>query len=194
MTQVFEEDGTMVPVTVIEALPGCVVQVKNRERDGYEAVKVGFMEARKEKNMTRPMLGVFKKAGVKPYRVLREFPMDGLNVGDFVTVEKFQKGDTVSVSGISKGKGFQGVVKRHNFKGGPASHGSMFGRAPGSISASAYPSRVFKNKKLPGQMGSERVTTKNLKVVDVKGEQNLLLLRGAVPGARNSVVEVRKED
>jgi large subunit ribosomal protein L3 len=194
MTQVFEDNGTVVPVTVIEARPGCVVQLKSLERDGYEAAKVGFFEMARKKNMTRPQLGVFDKAGVNAYRVTREFPMDGFSVGDMVTVERFEKGDTVSVSGTSKGKGFQGVIKRHNYKGGPASHGSMFKRAPGSIGASASPSRVWKNKGMPGHMGAERVTVKNLRVVDVKADQNLILIRGAVPGAKNSTVEVRKED
>lgn len=193
MTQIYEEDGTAVPVTVIEAQPGCVVQVKNLKRDGYEAVKVGFFEARKEKNLTRPELGVFKKAGTKPYKELREYPMGDVKVGDAVGIDGFKKGDVVSVSGTSKGKGFQGVVKRHGFSGGPASHGSMFGRAPGSIGASAYPSRVWKNQKMPGRMGSVKVTTLNLKVADVRVEQNLLLIKGAVPGAKNSIVEIRKE-
>ncbi|MGD2080304.1 MAG: 50S ribosomal protein L3 [Nitrospirota bacterium] len=194
MTQVFREDGTAVPVTVIEAQPGCVVQVKTRERDGYESVKVGFFEEKKEKRLTRPMKGVFEKAGQKPYRVLKEFPMEGLGVGDMVTVEKFQKGDVVRISGTSKGKGFQGAMKRHNFSGGPGSHGSMFKRAVGSIGASSYPSRVWKNQRMPGHMGSEKVTVKNAKVEDVKVEQNLILVKGAVPGARNSIVELRKED
>lgn len=194
MTQVFREDGTVVPVTVIEAPPGCVVQVKTSERDGYEAVKVGFFEEKKAKRVTKPMKGVFEKAGQKPYRVLREFPMEGLGVGDVVTVERFQKGDTVSVSGVSKGKGFQGAMKRHNFSGGPGSHGSMFNRAVGSIGASSYPSRVWKNQRMPGHMGSERVTVRNVTIEDVRTEQNLILVKGAVPGARNSVVEVRKDD
>lgn len=194
ITQIFREDGTVVPVTVIEAEPGCVVQIKNNERDGYEAVQIGFFQEKKEKRINKPMAGVFKSAGQKLYRLLREFPMEGLAVGDFVTVEKFQKGDTISVSGISKGKGFQGAMKRHNFSGGPASHGSMFKRALGSIGASSYPSRVWKNKKMAGHMGAERVTVKNLKIEEVKVEQNLLLVKGAVPGARNSIVEVRKED
>jgi large subunit ribosomal protein L3 len=194
MTQIYKEDGTVVPVTVIEAQPGCVVQVKTPEKDGYEAVKVGFFEVRKEKRLNKPELGVFKKAGVKPYRVLKEFPMEGLNVGDLITVERFSKGDKVSVSGISKGKGFQGVMKRHGFKGGPGSHGSMFNRAPGSIGASSFPSRVWKNQRMPGHMGSEKVTVKNLEIVDVRVDQNLLLIKGAVPGARNSIVEIRKED
>lgn len=193
MTQIFVEDGSVVPVTVIEAHPGTVVQVKTLERDGYEAVKVGFFEARKEKSLTRPVLGVYKKAGVKPHRVMKELPKEALNVGDPVSVERFQKGDTVSVRGVSKGKGFQGVMKRHKFRGGPGSHGSMFNRAPGSIGASSYPSRVWKNQRMAGHMGSETVTTRNLEVVEVRAEQNLILLRGSVPGARNSIVEIWKK-
>lgn len=192
MTQIFVEGGRVIPVTVIEAEPGAVVEVKTIEKHGYEAVKVGFFEVRKEKTLTKPELGVFKKVGLKPYKILREFPIGGLKVGDTISVEGFSKGDKVSVSGISKGKGFQGVMKRHNFKGGPDSHGSMFNRAPGSIGASSFPSRVWKNQGLPGHMGSERVTVKNLEIVDVR--ENLLLIKGAVPGAKNSIVEVRKED
>jgi len=194
MTQVFDESGRMFPVTVVEAGPCCVIQVKTKEKDGYEATKVGFSEVKKEKNVNKPMGGIFKKIGVKPYKLLREFPMGALKVGELVTVEKFKKGDTISVSGVSKGKGFQGVMKRHNYAGGPASHGSMFYRAPGSIGASSYPSRVWKNKGLPGHMGSERVTVKNLKVVDVKTEQNLLLILGAVPGSKGTYLEIRKEN
>jgi large subunit ribosomal protein L3 len=194
MTQIYAEDGTAVPVTVVEAKPGCVVQVKTREKDGYESVKLGFFEDAKEKRYSRPLLGVFKKAGTGAYRALREFPMQGLGVGDMVSVEMFSKGDTVSVSGSSKGKGFQGAVKRHGFKGGPASHGSMFGRAVGSIGASSYPSRVWKGQKMPGRMGASRVTVRNLEVADVRAEQNLILIRGGVPGARNSIVEIRKKD
>jgi len=192
MTQIFAEGGRVIPVTVIEAEPGAVIEVKTKEKHGYEAVKVGFFEARKEKSLPKPELGVFKKAGLKPYKVLREFPIGGLKVGDTISVEGFSKGDKVSVSGISKGKGFQGVMKRHNFKGGPGSHGSMFNRAPGSIGASSFPSRVWKNQGLPGHMGSERVTIKNLEIVDVR--ENLILIKGAVPGAKNSIVEVKKED
>jgi large subunit ribosomal protein L3 len=193
MTQVYTEDGRAYPVTVIEAGPCCVVQVKTIENDGYEAVKVGFLEA-KEKRVNKPRAGVFKKAGVKPYRIVKELSMGGLKVGEFVTVEKFVMGDKVDVSGISKGKGFQGVMKRHNFSGGPGSHGSMFNRAPGSIGASSYPSRVWKNQKMPGHMGSERVTVKNLEIVDVKVEQNLMLIRGAVPGGIGTLIEIKKED
>jgi large subunit ribosomal protein L3 len=193
MTQVYDEAGRMMPVTVVEAGPCCVVQVKTRERDGYEAVQIGFPEVRKAKKVNRPMGGLFKKAGVKPYKMLKEFPMGDFKVGEMLTVEKFKKGDVVSVSGVSKGKGFQGVMKRHNYAGGPGSHGSMFNRAPGSIGASSFPSRVWKNKGLPGHMGSEMVTVKNLKVVGVKTEQNLLLIFGAVPGSNGTYLEIRKE-
>ncbi|MCL5062053.1 MAG: 50S ribosomal protein L3 [Nitrospiraceae bacterium] len=192
MTQIFTEDGKLVPVTVIEAGPCCVVQVKTPEKDGYEAVKVGFIETRKEKNVSKPLAGVFKKAGTPAFRILKEFHMSGLQVGDMIKAESFSKGDTVIVSGISKGKGFQGVMKRHNFKGGPDSHGSMFNRAPGSIGASSFPSRVWRGIRMAGHMGSERVTVRNLTVVDVRPEQNLILIRGAVPGAANSIVEIRK--
>jgi len=137
---------------------------------------------------------MFKKVGVKPYKILKEFPIGGLKVGEFLTVERFVKGDRVSVSGVSKGKGFQGVMKRHHFSGGPGSHGSMFHRAPGSIGASSYPSRVWKNQKMPGHMGSEKVTVKNLEIVDVKVNQNLILVKGAVPGAKGTFLEIKKED
>ncbi|MDX9714894.1 MAG: 50S ribosomal protein L3 [Dissulfurispiraceae bacterium] len=194
MTSVYTEDGIMVPVTVVEAGPCCVIQVKTVEKDGYKAVKVGFMEQRKLKNITKPMAGVFKKAGTANYKILKEFRMDGLNVGDTIKADAFSKGDIVSVSGISKGKGFQGVMKRHNYKGGTASHGSMFYRAVGSIGASSYPSRVWKGIGMPGQMGNERVTVKALTIVDVKPEQNLILIMGAVPGANESIIEIRKDD
>jgi large subunit ribosomal protein L3 len=194
MTQVFDESGRVFPVTVVEAGPCCVIQVKTKEKDGYETVKIGFSEIKKAKNVNKPIGGVFKKIGVKPYKMLREFPMGNVKVGEFVTVEQFKKGDVISVSGVTKGKGFQGVIKRHHYAGGPASHGSMFYRAPGSIGASSFPSRVWKNKGLPGHMGSERVTVKNLKVVDIKTEQNLLLILGAVPGSKGTYLEIRKEN
>lgn len=193
MTQIFTGDGKMIPVTVVEAGPCCVVQVKTLEKDGYEAVKIGFQEIKKEKKVNKPMAGVFKKSGVKPCRILKEFPMGDLKVGDCVTVERFNKGDKVSVTGVSKGKGFQGVIKRHKFAGGPASHGSMFYRAPGSIGASSYPSRVWKNQRLPGHMGSERITAKYLTIVDVKPDQNILMIKGAVPGAAGTYIEISKE-
>lgn len=193
MTQVYLEDGRLVPVTVIEAGPCTVVQVKTPQKDGYEAVKVGFGEVRKTKNVTKPMAGIFKKAGTPAFKSLREFRISGLKVGDTINADSFSKGDVVSASGTSKGKGFQGVMKRHNFKGGPGSHGSMFNRAPGSIGASSYPSRVWKGLRMAGHMGSERVTVKNLRVVEVMPEQNLILLRGAVPGAPNTIIEIWKD-
>lgn len=193
MTQIYTEDGKAYPVTVVEAGPCCVIQVKTLDNDGYEAVKVGFLEV-KEKKLKKPMAGVFKKAGVKPYRLLKEFPLSGLKVGELLTVERFTKGDKISVTGISKGKGFQGVMKRHHYAGGPGSHGSMFNRAPGSIGSSSFPSRVWKNKGLPGHMGSERVTVKNLEIVDVRTDQNLLLIKGSVPGSKGAYLEIKKED
>jgi len=193
MTQVFDEEGNVVPVTVVQAGPCQVVQVKTLERDGYEAVQLGFDEIKKLKRVTKPMLGHFKKAGVPPYRVLREFKMSGYEVGQTITVELFQKGDIVHVSGITKGKGFQGIMKRHGAHGGPASHGSKFHRAPGSIGSSAFPSRVWKGHAMPGRMGGERVTVRNLKIVDVKPEMNLLLIKGAIPGPKGGYVEIRKE-
>lgn len=195
MTQIFDEAGKAVPVTVIEAKPGTVVDIKTSDRDGYEAMKVGFFEDKKEKHYTRPQLGVFRKAGVEPCRKLIEMPIVAEKaVGDKITLEGFAAGDKVNVIGTSKGKGFQGAMKRHNFKGGPEAHGSMHNRAVGSIGASSYPSRVLKGKRMPGHMGTDRVTVKGLKVVDVRAEQNLILIRGAVPGGKNSVVEIRKED
>jgi len=192
MTQIFAEDGKVIPVTVVEAGPCHVVQVKTPERDGYEAVKVGFQEVRKEKNVTKPVAGIFKKSGIPVCKVLREFPMSGVQVGETITADRFSKGDVVSVSGISKGKGYQGVMKRHRFKGGPSGHGSMFNRAPGSIGASSYPSRVWRGMKMAGHMGSKRVTVSGLTVVDVRPEQNLILIEGAVPGSKNTIVEIRK--
>jgi large subunit ribosomal protein L3 len=192
MTHIFDNEGRVVPVTVIEAGPCWVVQVRTEEKDGYKAVQLGFQQIKKEKNVSKPILGVFKKAGIPPCRVLKEFKMTGFNVGDKVTVEIFLKGDVVNVSGISKGKGFQGVMKRHNFKGGPDSHGSMFNRAPGSIGSSSFPSRVWKGKRMAGHMGNRRVTVKNIKVVDVIPEQNLLLVKGAVPGGENGILEIWK--
>lgn len=193
MTAVFDEKGNLIPVTVVEAGPCRVVQVKSRERDGYDAVQVGFDEIKKKKRINKPMTGHFSKAGSALYRVLREFPMGELSIGDEITVERFKKGDRVTVSGISKGKGFQGVMKRHGFGGGPDSHGSMFNRAPGSIGGSSFPSRVFKKNDMPGRMGNQRVTVRNLPVVDVRPEQNLILVRGALPGPAGAYIEMRKD-
>lgn len=193
MTQVFDENGRLWPVTVVEAGPCGVLQIKTKENDGYEAVKIGFAEDKNEKRVSRPIKGICKKAGLNPCRIMKEFPMGELKVGEMVTVEKFQKGDMITVTGISIGKGFQGVMKRHNYAGGPASHGSTSYREVGSIGASSFPSRVWKNKGMPGHMGSERVSVKNLKVIEVRGDQNLLLISGAVPGAKGTYLEIRKE-
>jgi large subunit ribosomal protein L3 len=196
MTQVFADDGRAFPVTVIEAGPCVVVQRKSKDRDGYAAVQLGLVESRKTKRITKPMKGHFEKAGLPPCRVLREFPVAEdaeAAVGDKISVELFAPGDKVTVVGTSKGRGFQGVMKRHNFRGGKATHGSMFHRAPGSIGQSAYPSRVIKGMKSPGHMGSDRVTVKNLQVVRVDAANNLLIVRGSVPGAGGSFVVIRKK-
>jgi large subunit ribosomal protein L3 len=192
MTQVFAEDGALVPVTVIEAGPCLVVQKKTRDNDGYDAVQVGLVEKISQRKVTSPMRGHFDKAGVPPMRNLVEFEYDGeTNVGDRILVDIFQPGDAVDVVGRSKGKGFQGVVKRHGFGGGRATHGSMFHRAPGSIGQSAHPSRVMKGTRMPGRMGGKQVTVKNLQVTSIDPENNLIYVRGAVPGARNSLVVLR---
>jgi large subunit ribosomal protein L3 len=196
MTQVYAADGRAIPVTVIQAGPCVVVQRKSKEKDGYSAVQLGFVENRTIKRVTKPMAGHFKKASLPPCRVLREFRVeDGaeVKVGDKVSVSLFAPGDSVSVVGTSKGKGFQGVVKRHHFRGGAATHGSMFHRAPGSIGASAFPSRVLKGMKAAGHMGSDRVTVRNLQVVKVDAESNLLVIRGSVPGAGGGYVIIRKK-
>ncbi|RMD57701.1 MAG: 50S ribosomal protein L3 [Nitrospirae bacterium] len=192
MTSIFLEDGRQVPVTVIQAGPCRVVQIKTKERDGYDAVQIGFDENKKEKNVTKPLQGHFKKAGVPLYRILKEFKIEGFSVGDEIRVDQFEKGEKVSISGISKGKGFQGVMKRFNYSGGPGSHGSMFNRAPGSIGASSFPSRVWKNKGLPGHMGSRKVTVKNLEIIDIKPQQHLMLVKGAVPGANGGYLIIRE--
>jgi large subunit ribosomal protein L3 len=195
MTQVYAEDGQAVPVTVLQAGPCVVVQRKSKQKDGYSAVQLGLVEDRKTKHVTKPMQGHFKKAGLPPCRVLREFRVDEgaeVKVGDKVSVALFAPGDSIDVTGTSKGKGFQGVVKRHHFRGGAATHGSMFHRAPGSIGASAFPSRVLKGMRGAGQMGSERVTMKNLTVVRVDAEKNILVVRGAVPGAASGYLVIRK--
>ncbi len=194
MTQRFGEDGRVERVTVLEAGPCPVTAIRTVERDGYEAVQLAFAPC-KEKTLTRAELGHLKKADASPHRVVREFrnEVGELLVGQQVRVEAFSPGDRVKVSGASKGKGFQGTIKRHNFKRGPKSHGSHNVRAPGSIGASATPSRVFKGLRGPGRMGGGRVTQRGLRVVEVIADQNLLLVRGAVPGARGGTVEVRSD-
>jgi large subunit ribosomal protein L3 len=194
MTQLFdEESGQVTPVTVIEAGPCPVVAVRTAEADGYSAVQLAFGPV-KEKKLTRPRAGHLKAAGVAPHRTLIEFrDAEGWNAGDTVTVEAFEQGDRVKVSGISRGKGFAGTIKRHRFSRGPMSHGSHNIRAPGSIGASATPSHVYKGTRMAGQMGSQRVTQRGLRVVEVDAEKNLLLVRGAVPGAVGGVVEIRSD-
>ncbi len=196
MTQIFAEDGTVTPVTVIKAGPCVVVQRKTVSSDGYEAVQLGFVEEKSPKKVNKPMKGHFTKAGIPPTRVLREVRVKGgsesANVGDKVLVDQFTVNDVVEVIGTSKGRGFAGVVKRHNFSGGRATHGSMFHRAPGSIGASAYPSRVIKGTRMPGHMGVERKTIKGLKIVRVNAEENLLMIKGAVPGPTGAIVLIKK--
>ena len=195
MTQVFGADGVVTPVTVLKAGPCVVVQAKTKQTDGYESVQLGLVEDRTPK-VNKAVAGHFKKAGVPPTRVKREVAIaaggEALKAGDQVLVSVFKDGDRVDVVGTSKGHGFQGVIKRHNFRGGAASHGSMFHRAPGSIGASSYPSRVIKGMRAAGHMGSERVTVRNLRVVKVDAENHLLLVRGAIPGATGGYVVVRK--
>jgi large subunit ribosomal protein L3 len=194
MTQRFEEDGRVERVTVLEAGPCPVTGIRTLERDGYEAVQLAF-GACKEKALTKPELGHLKKADASAHRHVVEFrdQVGELLMGETVTVEAFSPGDKVKISGKSKGKGFQGTIKRHNFSSGPKSHGSHNVRAPGSIGASATPSRVFKGIRGPGRMGGGRVTQRGLTVVDVIADRNLLLVRGAVPGPRGSTVEVRSD-
>ena len=194
MTQIYADNGHAVPVTVIQAGPCLVVERRTSDKDGYEAVQLGLVEERPAR-VTRPLAGQFKKAGVPPVRRLMEFGLeadDNPQAGDEVKASIFAEQEFVDVVGTSKGKGFQGVMKRHNFAGGRATHGSMFHRAPGSIGSSAYPSRVFKGMRAAGRMGGERVTVKNLLVIKVDAEQNLIYVRGAVPGANNSYVAIRR--
>ena len=193
MTQMFRTDGTMIPVTVVEAGPCPVVQKKTEGTDGYDAVQVGLCEVR-EKRISKPELGHCAKAGVKPMRYLREFKLDdaaSYEVGQIIKCDLFAEGDKVDVSGRSKGKGFQGAIKRWNQSRGRKTHGSHSYRVAGSMGACSSPSRVFKNKHLPGHMGSENITVQNLEVVRVDAERNLLLIKGAIPGAKGSVVSVR---
>lgn len=193
MTQIFAEDGRAAPVSVIEAGPCRVVAKKTVEKDGYNAVQIGFGEKRR-KLFNKPELGHFEKAGVEPTRYLKEIKCDeDINVGDEIKVDIFKKGEKVDVSGISKGLGFQGVMRRHGFSGGQATHGqSDRGRAPGSIGQSSYPSRVFKGMRMAGKMGKDKITVLNLKVIQVIEEQNLLLVSGAIPGKKGSLVRIRK--
>ncbi|MBW2653958.1 MAG: 50S ribosomal protein L3 [Deltaproteobacteria bacterium] len=194
MTNVFSSDGKLIPVTVVQVGPCVVTQVKTKETDGYNALQLGFDEKSLEK-LNKPMAGHLKKNSDKGFRVLREFRTDDLadvEAGATIGIDVFAVGDKVNISGISKGRGFQGTIKRHGFSRGPETHGSRNHRAPGSIGNSAWPGKVFKGKKLPGHMGTNRETVKNLTIIDIKHEDNLLLVKGAVPGFKTGILEVRK--
>lgn len=194
MTQYFNESGEIVPVTVVEVTPNYVVQKKVKEKEGYNALQLGFGE-KKITRVTKPMLGHFKKAGERAFYFLKEVKFDNVEqfeVGQQINVsDVFSEGEFIDVTALSKGKGFQGVMKRHNFKGGRATHGSMFHRAPGSAGSSAFPSRVWKGKRYPGHMGNERVTIQNLKIEKIFADRNIVLIRGAIPGANNSLVIIK---
>lgn len=195
MTGVFSPEGEYIPVTVVEVGPCVVTQIKTEETDGYNALQVGFLE-KKAKRVNKPLAGHFRKSGGVGYAFLREFPVDdpsSYKLGQTLTVDSiFQKGDRVNVSGLSKGRGFAGVMKRWGFRGGRETHGSTSHRVPGSIGCSASPSKVIKGRKLPGHLGNKRVTVRNLKIVDIYPEQNLMLLKGAVPGSSSGLIEIRK--
>ena len=193
MTQIFDENGRVIPVTVVEAGPCVVVQKKTVETDGYDAIQVGFGELR-EKLVNKPRKGHFAKAGVSLRRTLNEFRMEDIanyNVGDEIKVDTFEIGDKVDVSGVSKGKGFQGTIKRWNASRGPMSHGSKFHRAPGSMGAASDPSRTFKNKRMPGHMGAKNTTVLNLEVVKIMPEKNIILIKGGIPGPNKGTVVIR---
>lgn len=196
MTRVFADDGAAVPCTVLQAGPCVVVQRRSKQTDGYDAVQLGLVEFVKPQRISKPMAGHFKKANVAPMRVVREIRLeessDDSKAGDRVLVDRFAPGELVDVTGVSKGKGFQGGVKRWHYRGGDATHGSMFHRAPGGIGASSFPSRVWPGQHFPGHMGHERKTIKNLRVVKVDNEENLLLVRGAVPGPTGCYLLIRK--
>jgi large subunit ribosomal protein L3 len=196
MTQIFQDDGSLVGCTVLQAGPCVVVQRRTKDNDGYEAAQLGLVEFVKPQRVNKAMTGHFKKAGVAPMKVLHEVRIveskDETKVGDRVLADNFQVGESVDVSGVSKGRGFQGGVKRWHYAGGDASHGSMFHRAPGGIGGSSFPSRVWKNQHFPGHMGNVGVTAKNLKVVRVDTDENLLLVRGSVPGPSGAYIFIRK--
>lgn len=195
MTQVFDQQGNVIPVTIIQAGPCAVIQKKTVEKDGYQALQLGFLEGKKVKKPNKASMGHFKASGVDVVRKLQEVACTDpaeLKEGDKISLEMFEIGETIHVTGISKGKGFAGVVKRHHFKGGGAAHGSMFHRAPGSIGASSYPSRVVRGMRMGGHMGVDTVTVRNLKVVDLDKENNLLVVKGAVPGAKGEYLFVKK--
>ena len=193
MTLIFDEQGRMIPVTVVEATPNVVVQIKTEENEGYNAIQIGFGEIR-ERLVNKPRKGTFAKAGVEPKRFLKEFKLEDISaysVKDEITVTVFEAGEKVDVSGVSKGKGFQGVIRRWNFKRGPETHGSKFHRAPGSQGASSDPSRTFKNRKMPGHMGHVKRTVLNLEIVKIMPEQNVILIKGGIPGPNKGTVVIR---
>jgi len=193
MTQIFDEKGSVIPVTVIEAGPCTVVQIKNKENDGYNAVQLGFGDV-KEKKVNKPIKGHFGKAKLTPKKHLREFRIDDIEqfqVGNEIKADIFTANEMVDIQGISKGKGFQGVIKRHGQHRGPMGHGSMYHRRPGSMGACATPSRVFKGKKLPGHMGVETVTIQNLKIVSVDMDKNVILVKGSVPGNKGAILKIK---
>lgn len=195
MTQTFDEEGNVAPITVIKVGPCTVIQKKTREKDGYSALQLGLVEEKGRKKATKPLVGHYEKSGVPPMKILKEFQFaekGEVKEGDQFFVDIFQIGEKVHIVGMSKGKGFAGVVKRWGFHGGKATHGSMFHRRPGSTGASAYPSRVMKGKKLPGHMGNKRITVKNLRVIQADKENNLLVVKGAVPGARGGYLLIKK--
>ncbi|MBN1273987.1 MAG: 50S ribosomal protein L3 [Candidatus Aminicenantes bacterium] len=195
MTQIFQKDGDSVPVTLIQAGPCTVVQKKSKDKDGYNCLQLGFIEERPLRHPNKPAEGHFRKSEIPPVRMLREFAHEGneeVKEGDQFFVDVFKEGEKVKITGTSKGKGFAGVIKRWGFRGGKKSHGSMFHRRPGSIGASAYPSRVTKGKKMPGQMGNAKVTVKNLTVIQIDKEKNLLVVKGATPGAKGGYLLIKK--
>ena len=196
MTQIFEEDGRVAPVTVVQAGPCVVVQKKTVETDGYNAVQLGFVEPRSHRHTSKALANHFAKASAEPVKFIKEIRLNGdesdMDAGQELKVDVLKDVTKVDVTGTSKGKGFQGVMKRHNFGGGRGSHGSHFHRAPGSIGQSAWPAKVFKGTKMPGRMGDEKVTVKNLKIVRIIEDQNLILIRGAVPGGKNGYLVIRE--
>jgi large subunit ribosomal protein L3 len=194
MSSLFSPEGQQVPVTVLEVGPCVVTQVKTLATDGYDALQVGFVEKR-AKRITKPVQGHLKKSGGQAYAFLKEISVDDpseYTLGQALTIDMFQVGERVDISGVSKGRGFSGVVKRWGFSGGKATHGSMFHRAPGSVGTSATPSKIIKGRKMPGHYGNSRVTVRNLEIVDIRPDQHLLIVKGAVPGCRSGLVEVRK--
>lgn len=194
MTRIFGENGQVVPVTVLEAQPNPVTQVKTMETDGYAALQIGY-RTQKKKRLNKPTLGHLEKSGAPPVSRFCEVPMpeEGASAGEFIEVSMFNPGEKVDVTGLTKGKGFQGVVKRHGFSGGDSTHGNKSHRVPGSIGQCATPSRVWKNKKMPGRDGGKKVTVRNLEVVQVDSERNLLVLKGAVPGSKNGYLLIKKQ-